>query len=594
MAAGSGTHASYGQLLAEVRDDWYAAQHSKAQAEQRALANYRLYRRFRDDVDKHGFMGAVENHTGPFGWSKLTVPVIFWIVETIVPRVAVTPPTWLVKPMTAEAVPYAQAKEAELQDTIDRMRVREGMHVALKRMVLYGDGPTKWTWDRAAGRPRFTAINWFDWFLSPDATTPDDAEVVWHRTWFTRRQLQRLSRLVDRNGRPLFHGLEHVTGSEQIEAGDPTFADRKEISGQGQMSWAAEGGLYCLVEGWYQDGTVVVLGGAHGDRIVQFRTSPFRDENGNPTRPFVVFSNTPDTESPYSIGDAEMLQDHQSELSTLRNQAIDQTTVNINAPVVYSGNVTAPEIDAAFGQPGGKLKVTGDVTRSVMRLAPGSVSADFFNWYGNIREESQFISGVNDNQAGQAAAREQTATEIKLINNEANKRWQYKIAITEERFAQAGRLVDLMLRRYAPPGRAVRLLKPTTVPEGQRGLMGLGWEELQPGSVQAAFARMNPLVNAEGTAYDVSVKAGSLAAPSETEEFEKLMTAVQALSANDAIAANVNWREVAKEVAAVCGVPAEKWLLSDQEIANQQMIASLEAAVAAGGGQEPTTAPVAA
>lgn len=568
---------SYADLVREVRDDWLSAVHSKHEVEQRRLYDYRLYRRFRDDVSKHGFAEAA---TGPFGWSKLTVPVIFWIVETIVPRLAVNPPTLIVRPMSGEAVPYAQAKELELQQTLDLMSVRSTMHRTLKQTVLYGDGPTKLSWDSAAGRPRLTGISWFDWYLSPDARTPETAEVIYHRTWYTRRQLQRLSKFTDRNGKPLFHGLERVAAGESIEASDSTWVERREASGQGPESWTGTSGLFCLIECWYQDGTVVVLGGQQGDIIVQVRTSPFRDESGMPVRPFVVFGNTPDPESPYSIGDAEMLEDHQSELSTLRNQAIDQTTVNLNGPVIYSGSVKPEEVDAAFGQPGGKMRVTGDVRASVMRMAPGNVSSDFYNFYNNVRDETQFISGVNDNQAGQAAAREQTATEITRINDEANKRWQFKIAITEERFAELGHFIDLAMRRYGPPGAAVQVPKGTTILPDQRGLMGMGGEAIEPGEHAGGFARTSPFMNTDGAIYAVQVKAGSLAMPSELAEFQKAMALVGALSQNEAMMGFVKWQEVAKMVVRVAGYDPEKILLSDEEIAQQQMVAELEALLA--------------
>lgn len=565
---------NYGDLLREVADDWFAARDSKQQLEERRIRDYKLFRRFREDVKGSSFEEAV---AGPFGWSKLTVPIIFWIVETIVPRVATQPPTLVVKPLTAEAVPYAQAKELELQDTLQQMNVRSTMHRTLKQMVLYGDGPTKVTWNGINRRPRLTDISWFDWFLSPGARTPDTAEVIHHRAWYTRRQLQRLSRLTDRNGKPLYHGLDQVVDGQAAEASDSTLSERLDASGQGPRSWGAEGGMFCLIESWYEDGTVVTMGGAHGDRIVQVRTSPFRDEAGQPIRPFVVFSNSYDPESPYGIGDAEMLEDHQSELSTLRNQAIDQTTVNIAAPIVYSGNVKKPDIDAAFGQPGGSLRVNGDVRQALMRVAPGNVSSDFANFYNNIREESQFISGVNDNQAGQAADRQQTATEINVINQEANRRWQYKIASVEDRFGAMGRLMDLHERRYGTPGRAIMVPKGMTIDQGQRGLMGPGGEALEPGESAGTFGRTSPFTSADGTKYAVTVKAGSLALPSELEEFQKVMTLAQALGLNPEIAATVRWQEVARLIVSTSSFDPEKLLLSQDEIAQQQMVAALQA-----------------
>jgi len=576
---------TYADLLSEVRDDWAAAQESRRQLEERRLKDYRLYRRFRDDVNSYSFDEAVR---GPFGWSSLTVPIIYWIVETIVPRIATVAPKIVVKPRTPEAAPFAQAKELSLNGILDEMRIEEELALALKEMVLYGDGTTKLSWNTAQGRPHFSSIPWFDYFVSSEARRLDSAEVQFHRTWYTRRQLARLSKMTDRNGKPMFHGLEEMDRTETVQAGDPTWESRREATGLGPVSWSALGGLYCLVECWYDDGTLVVLGGSRGDRIVQVRTSPYRDEKGNPVRPFVTFSNTPDTEGPYSIGDAEMLEDHQTELSTLRNQAIDQTTVNINAPLVYSGSdITGEEIDAAFGQPGGKLRVNGDVRMAVMRVAPGNVSSDFFNFYENIRAESQYVSGVNDNQAGQAGARQMTATEASTINQEANRRWQYKIQRTESSFGRVARLIDLADRRYGMPGRTIHVESDITPEPGQRGLMDMGGMDYQPGdpSKAGAFLRTHPMMNGPGTAYTCVVKGGSFTPPSEDDDIQKAIGVAQALAAIPEIAQIVKWREVAKMLARAFHLAPERIFLSEDEVMMKQLEAAMSQPAPAGNEQ---------
>lgn len=576
---------TYADLLAEVRDDWAAAVESRRQIEDRRVKDYRLYRRFRDDVNNYSFDEAVK---GPFGWSSLTVPIIYWITETIVPRIATQTPHILVKPKTPESAPFAQAKELSLNAVLEEMHIENELALALKEMVLYGDGFVKTSWDTGAGIPKFTRVPWFDFFVSSEAQRIESAEVHFHRTWYTRRQLARLSKLVDRNGKPLFYGLEEMDRTESIQAGDPTWDQRREATGLGPQAWSALGGMYCLVECWYDDGTVVVLGGQKGDRIVQLRTSPIRDENDRPMRPFTVFSNSPDPEGPYSIGDAEMLEDHQTELSTLRNQAIDQTTVNINAPLVYSGSdITSEEIDAAFGQPGGKLRVNGDVRMAVMRVAPGNVSSDFFNFYENIRAESQYVSGVNDNQSGIASGRQLTATETNTINQEANRRWAYKIQRTETSFGRVARLVDMLDRRYGMPGRTIHVESDTKPDLNQRGLMdmlGADYEQQGP-SKSGTFLRTHPMMNGPGTAYACIVKAGSFTPPSEDQDIQKALGVAQALAAIPELAQMVDWKEVGKMIANAFRLAPERIFLSEDELFQKQLEMAMNTPAPAGNEQ---------
>ncbi len=577
MAVSTLASMKYADLLSEVRDDWAAAQESRRSLEQRRIRDYRLYRRFRDDVNAYSFEEAV---AGPFGWSSLTVPLVYWIIETIVPRIATVAPKILVRPETPEAAPFAQAKELSLNGVLQKMGVEDEMALILKEMVLYGDGFGKVSWNTTAGMPHFSQVPWFDFFVSSEARRIDSAEVQFHRTFYTRRQLARLSKLVDRNGNNLFHGLEHLDRTETIEASDPTWNDRREATGLGPVSTSALGGQYCLVECWYSDGTVVVLGGAHGDRVVQVRSSPYRDENDVPMRPFVAFSNSPDPEGPYSIGDAEMLEDHQTELSTLRNQAIDQTTVHINAPVVYSGaEITSQEIDAAFGQPGGKLRVNGDVSRSVMRLTPGASTGDVFNWYDNIRGEAQYVSGVNDNQAGQAAARQQTATEVNTVNTEANRRWSYKVLRTETSFGKVARRIDLADRRYGMPGRVIHVESDVTPEGGQRGLMDMTGADYAPKgpSSSGAFLRTHPLMHGPGTAYSCTVKAGSFTPPTEDDDIQKALGIAQALGGIPELAARTDWKEVGDMISRAFRIAPGRLFLSEDEMMMQQLKAAMAA-----------------
>jgi hypothetical protein len=143
-----------------VRDDWHSAVESRHELEERKLKSYKLYRAWRDELAGHGRTGK-----GPFGWSKLTVPLIFWVTETTLPRIGVQPPTVIVNAKSPEAVPYAQAKQMRIQHHLREARMEEELLIALKSMLILGDGIVKIPWNPEQRQPGFLAVNWWDWFV---------------------------------------------------------------------------------------------------------------------------------------------------------------------------------------------------------------------------------------------------------------------------------------------------------------------------------------------------------------------------------------------------------------------------------------------
>jgi hypothetical protein len=79
-----------------------------ATSQERKLRDYRLYRRFNEYVSGGGIR---EGDRGEHGWSKMTVPLVFWVVETVLSRMGVEPPKVTVSARTPEAGPFAQAAQ---------------------------------------------------------------------------------------------------------------------------------------------------------------------------------------------------------------------------------------------------------------------------------------------------------------------------------------------------------------------------------------------------------------------------------------------------------------------------------------------------
>jgi hypothetical protein len=568
----------------EVAEDFRAAREARKDRQERALTDYALYRRKVREVAQEIEDALHPDRRGPFGWSKIQVPLVFWIVETLIPRLGVNPPTITVNARTPEAVPYTQAKQLRLRHHLHRCGWELPYQMVAKSKLILGDGIGKVPWDQKLRGPRLVDVDWFDFFCSQEATRFEAADVLFHRTAYTRRQLRVLAKAGGEDG-PLYINLEDLEGHGGDRGGwDDSWSARLDFAEQGTRSTITHPRheLIPIVEAWYATGEYVVCGGADCQVVIRAEMSPYKDSRGEPVRPFAFFRNTLDLAGPYSIGEAETLEDHQVELSTIRNQWIDQTTANINAPVAFTDDIDGTLVDEAFSQPNGRLAVPSGqpITSYVMRFPPGQTTADVPAITENIRFEAQITSGINDNAAGMAAEQDQTATEVSILAQEANKRVQLKLRMDEQGMAQVAHLFDCHDRQFGGP-MSVKVDKAFQSQPGQKSILpvpagGIGAAAdpmaMMSGRMAApptngagagfgsGFAMVGAEVNAEGLDYDIEIDAGSSARPDQLEEAQKHMALIGALS-HPAMAPLVDWAEMTRRTIQVHGLSEERLMV---------------------------------
>ena len=544
------------QIAEMVREDFRAAHENRKEIEDRKLDSYKLYRAWRDDVQGGG---RYQGGKGPFGWSKITVPVIYWTTELVLARLGVQPPTVVVTAKTPDAVPYAQAKQLRIQHHLREASFEEEMLIVLKSMLILGDGIVKIPWDASRRAPGFVSVNWWDWFVSPEAERWHQAEVLYHRTWHTPKDIARLAAQRDGNDKPLYNteALQQVAAaSNNRSQGDYSWSSRREVQGLGPMRFPTGEEPVSIVEAWYKDGTRVTFGGEELGIVLRTVTpeeSIHMTPEGQPYRPFSVFQNTPDLHSPYSISDTEMLEGHQAELSTIRNQHVDQATANINAPMGYDSRKVRPEaVEDAFGTPGGMFGTDGPPGDVVVRFAPSGSSRDFPEIYDLIRSEAQIVAGVSDFSAGMANSAgldNTTATGISIVTQEANRRFQQKLKFVELGMKRVANIYDWLDRKlgaediYTTPGMDFQQ------DEISQGII------MNNGMAQVSGA----LPNGPDMDYKIDVDAGAMAPPAAGEQARKTMTLLQAIAAMPPDAQSmVDWPAMLRQVIDAHGVPADK------------------------------------
>lgn len=536
-------------IAVQAWDDWTAARDARAEIEDRKRQSYRDYRAWRADATAGG---KEDESTGPFGWSSTTVPMIYWSIETILPRLGTQTPTILCRPKSPEAVAYCQAKSMRIQNDLKRSGADTQIQLALRTGMVMGDGVMKVPYDHRIDGPTIIAVDWWDAFVSPEAVSWKSSEVIFHRSWHTKRDLQRLAMREGADGKPLYDRevIDSLIGSlGDRSTQDPSYAERQEIGGL-SSKWSDRSAVVPLVECWYKEGARVVIAGTDQTLLLSVQKDEdyiWRCTDDSPFRPFSVFTPTPDLFSPYGISLAEMLSSHQRELSVLRNAYTDQISASIFSPLGFDARKVRPEdVAQAWSAPGGMFAVEGPPQDAVARFQPGSMTRDFSVVYDQIRSEAQLIGGTSDYGAGMTAAagvENQTARGLSLIVSEGNKRYealrhQHEIAMQEVALC-----FDYLDRRLGPFERYVPVEPGYSPPQDAMGIRMTG-----------DLATIGAEVNTPDKRYDIEIDIGAMAPPQNQEQAQNVVAMIQAIAMlPPPIQQGMNWNQITRTLVEALG-----------------------------------------
>ena len=565
------------EIVDEVRSYFIAAEDARKEREERAIHDYELWRRARRNAEAEMVARG--------GFSKIEVPMIYWIVEHLVPRLGVQAPQAIVNARSAQAVGFAQAKQMRLQHHLDSCGWDLPYQMVMKSKLIYGDGIAKGRWDHREMRPGFIDVDWFDFFVSAEATRFEAAEWHFHRTYLTKRAIDMMrGQRIDDGKRSLYHNLDGLSPTSTRDMIDETWTRRAGISNANDLvSTGDMSGVVPAVECWSSMGELIVLAGEDYATVIRAQMSPYRRRHADGSfkylRPFTFFRNTLDLTGPYSMSEAEPLEHHQVELSSMRNAFMDQMNLNNNAPVIYDESLDGAMVEETFSRPGGLLPVAwGASGPPIMRMNPGQVTADYPALYAMLRSEGELISGMNDNAAGQAVSGDQTATEVQLLASEANWRIRLKRRMDEIAMREVVLFFDAVDRQYG--GIVSLAVDPGfRASEGARGFLSGGGPRpidqtlsLMAGAnrgvpdMTLGAVRVGPEVNAPEAEYDIDIDAGSSARPDQMQEAQKMNALIGALS-HPAMAPLVDWQELTRTLIQTHGQTPERLMIPQQPAA---------------------------
>ena len=460
----------------------------------------------------------------PGEWqSRVWIPLAFYIVETITPRLMAQLPKITVAPVGPEDSAGAKQMEYLLDYVCEQNDVYLEMVAAFKSALIYGTGILKTLYDekyayslsreevmqpqtmmvdmgqldvdgnpmqqevtvgeaptgqfetvrqpvlKYAG-PAAEAVDIFDFFVSPEATSMDDASYVIHRVFRTRDQLEKMASM----------GVYHIPPDldwESLTSDARSGSDRlSEINlGGGSFPQTAPGTKLIEVrEFWTPE---VILTTAGDSLLLRAERNPY----AHGEIPFVRIVDQLVPHEFWGIGELEPLEGVQDVTNALWNTRIDNVKLVLNRMFAVSVDYMVDMGDLQI-RPGGAIRVKeGMPLDQVLKpIDLGEVTSSSYTEAAEMERLSEKVSGVSAYQMGtDSPALNRTATGVALISEQGNTRFAHKVRISElTGLRRLAKHFGTILQQFMPPGMFVRILGP----EGQ-------WlfQTIDPQSIAGAF-----------------------------------------------------------------------------------------------------------
>lgn len=185
-----------------------------------------------------------------------------------------------------------------------------------------------------------------------------------------------------------------------------------------------------LLEFWTDDSQFTVL---NQTWVVRVADNPF--DHG--MKPYVRIVDHFQEHSFWGVGEIEPLEGLQDEMNAITNQRIDNVRLAIDQQFVYDPNNLLNEKQDLATRPGGGIRVNSrdiEPSRVIHFLQPPDVTSSAYLEVQEAERMTEKVSGVNDYTAGNdsgAGQVNQTATGASIIAETGNTRFAAKVEIAE-------------------------------------------------------------------------------------------------------------------------------------------------------------------
>lgn len=483
------------KLVDTVNKAFLAASEARQQHYERWRVFYKMYRSY---VKKRG--------KGEWR-SRVWMPIAFYVIETIAPRMVAQLPDFTVGGVGPEDAAGAEQMEVLVKWASDKSELYLELIKAIKSALMYGTGILKTTYDEQrmfdirqepmmqeqtmdmptgeydvdgnpitqsvsmgstpTGETQMTrteyisyqgpiaeAVDIEDFFPDPFADSIESARYVIHRVYRDKAHVERLfadgtyKRPDDDRWQQYLqtHSALDRMASVELGGGSGTGRDKTLLS---------------LLEYWTDNVVVTVAGGngtdgAGGTILLRADRNPF----AHGEKPFVRIVDYLVPHEFWGIGELEPLEGVQETLNALWNSRIDNVKISINSMFAAVMDFMLDPSDLQV-RPGGVIRVKEGipVDQAFKRIDLGDVTQSSYTEAAEIERMAEKVSGVSPYQTGQdSPSYNRTATGIALISEQGNNRFAHKVKIAElTGFKRLGRQFGSLLQQFVPPEMVIRI-----------------------------------------------------------------------------------------------------------------------------------------
>lgn len=491
------------RLVAWCNNAFTAAEKARRSYETRWKRYYQLYRSHQEKK--------------PGDWHhSIFVPVCFWIIETVTPRLVAQLPKFTAYPVGPDDQMAAKKMETLLDWAVDQSDLYVELVKAFKSALKYGTGIIK-TYHRVDkrryrstktvtmpmtqqvqefmldpetgepmvdfdGQPMMTTrevqvpgpsvsvpqkqtyvaydgpaaecIDIFNFWVAPEAHDVDSARYVIHRVY---KEMDYLKKKV-KDG--IYRLPENFTWDDITATDEDPAMERLSSIGLGDMGDDPTRKPVEILEFWTDDGRVITL--VNRKAIFRVSENPFDHSE----KPFVRVLDYVQEHEFWGVGEIEPLEGLQDLQNALVNTRLDNVRLVMNAMFAVNMNYIEDESDLE-SRPGGVIRLRGDLTPNevIQRIDLGDVTSSAFN-EAEINERTiEKVSGVSAYQMGlDSPSYNNTATGVAIIQEQGASRFGLKAKMAELMgLRRLGRHYGSIIQQFTTEDRWIRLAGP----EGQ-------------------------------------------------------------------------------------------------------------------------------
>ena len=472
----------------------------RAEAADRWMKFYKMYRSF------------VEKRAKGDWKSRVWMPIAFFVIETIAPKIVAQLPAFTPHAVGPEDVMGEEPLETLLNWAADKSGLYLELVKAMKSALIYGTGVLKTSYreetkyailqeplmqeqyvDLASGetdvdgnpittrqslgsqpvldetgQPQMTTVrrpylsyagpcaecvDIKDFFPDPWADSIDTCRYVIHRVYRDKAHMEKMFRagIYKRPPEDVWNAFttEHSRMSREAEIN----------MGPGTLPINED--VYTLLEIWTPD-VVITVAGEHAGILLRMERNPF----AHAQIPFVRIVDHLVPNEFWGVGEMEPLEGLQDTLNALWNSRLDNVKLKLNS--MFMGVVDYLENPGEDLQvrPGGFIRTREGLPlhEVVQPLNMGEVTSSSYMETEEVERLTEKVSGVSQYTAGNdqgTGALNRTATGVALISEQGNTRFAHKVKIAElTGWVRLAEHFGSILQQFAEPQMTIRILNP--------------------------------------------------------------------------------------------------------------------------------------